>query len=141
MLKWIFIFTLMTLNLLAYRRYIPISGLKRIELTDLEKVASFTKQAQILDIRDYMEYERGHFRGAINISRGRLSIYWERQLFPEQPLILIADRKTEAFLASRFLRRKGFRHITYVLYINEIGTGSGGTIHSIGMASNDYPNA
>ncbi|WP_407673274.1 rhodanese-like domain-containing protein [Paenibacillus silvisoli] len=119
-LKMLGILLIVILIAWTYRRYIPVRCLKRYQISALEEViTSYASEVQLLDIRDYLDYENGHYKGSVNISIGRLSTFWKRDLNITQSLIIIADRYSDIWLATRFLRNKGFRPVGYVLCVSK----------------------
>ncbi|MBB3111088.1 rhodanese-related sulfurtransferase [Paenibacillus phyllosphaerae] len=104
----------------AYRRFVPVRGLRQIGYEELNSMASPSAgDVQLLDVRDYLEFEQGHHHAAVNLSLGRLSTFWKRHLVSSRPLVVIGANRTEVYAASRFLRKKGFRSISFAYYGRE----------------------
>ncbi|MFC4103387.1 rhodanese-like domain-containing protein [Paenibacillus xanthanilyticus] len=101
-----------------YRKYAPVRGLRQHALRDLSGLEA-GKDVQLLDVRDYLEFEEGHYHGAVNLSLGRLSSFWRRYVKAERPLVLLGGKPSEVYRAARFLRAKGFRQLSYALYESE----------------------
>jgi hydroxyacylglutathione hydrolase len=67
----------------------------------------------ILDVRSRQEYDRGHVPGALHVP------FWlprtaPLDLKPGTPLVVYCQHGPRAYLAGTRLRRRGFRHITYL---------------------------
>ncbi|PZE20900.1 rhodanese-like domain-containing protein [Paenibacillus xerothermodurans] len=92
-----------------YRRHVPARGMKLLNAAELPQLLCADSSVQLLDVRDYLEYEAGHYPNAINISLGRLSLTWHKHLDKNKPVILLASAPGEAYSAARYLKRKGFR--------------------------------
>uniref|UniRef100_UPI00406CC524 rhodanese-like domain-containing protein n=1 Tax=Paenibacillus sp. FSL R7-0345 TaxID=2954535 RepID=UPI00406CC524 len=64
--------------------------------------------AKILDVRDANEYREGHIPGSINISVGRLPVVWNKDLSPEDRVIIFSRNWLQRKKAARILARRGF---------------------------------
>lgn len=118
MFQWLGLILVAAIGYWTYRKYAPVRGLRQYALQDLSGVAS-AEDVQLLDVRDYLEFEEGHYKGAVNLSLGRLSSFWRRHVDAERPLVLLGGKPTEVYRAARFLRAKGVRRLSYALYESE----------------------
>lgn len=100
----------------AYRRLVPIHGLRLVKCSDLEQVKKHSRNLKLLDVRDVSEYEADqcHSKESVNISLGRLSFVWEQALNPEDEVVIFAPKKSEGYLAARKLKRAGFTSLSYL---------------------------
>ncbi|MNW53452.1 hypothetical protein D3C74_310130 [compost metagenome] len=57
------------------------------------------------------DFEAAHIADSINISLGRLPYVWEKELSPEDEIILLADSCLKSGKAARILRKRGFRKV------------------------------
>lgn len=55
----------------AYRRHVPLRDFHLIKITELPRLLTANTGLQLLDVRDYMEYEKEHYPSSINISSSR----------------------------------------------------------------------
>ncbi|MCD7762077.1 MAG: rhodanese-like domain-containing protein [Lachnospiraceae bacterium] len=67
----------------------------------------------IVDLRPYVEFEKGHIRGAVNVPEGRFGA-WLRSSNRKEILILYCDRGAMSMSVARSLEEKGFRTKTVV---------------------------
>ncbi|WP_068776250.1 rhodanese-like domain-containing protein [Paenibacillus sp. FJAT-26967] len=65
----------------------------------------------ILDVRDSLDYDQCHLPGSINISIGRLPFVWDKELSPEEPVLILADSKRKIVKAARVLKNRGFAQV------------------------------
>lgn len=100
----------------AYRRLVPIHGLKLVKCSDLEQAKKHSRNLKLLDVRDVSEYEADHchLKESVNISLGRLPFVWEQSLSPEDEVIILAPKKSEGYLAARKLKKAGFTSLSYL---------------------------
>jgi hydroxyacylglutathione hydrolase len=87
-----------------------LRNLPRIEPMTVERFASATEGgAQILDVRDMMDFGAGHVPGSLNIgARPELSVWAGWLLDPERPIYLVLHEDTELPRVLRLLWRTGF---------------------------------
>lgn len=92
----------------AYKRYVPVAGLKQEQLDHLDE-NSFA----LLDVRAYNVSDKKTAPEAFKLPIS----YFTRgyQEIPKKPLHLIAETELEKNLAARLLRQKGFRVASYSL--------------------------
>ena len=100
----------------AYRRLVPIHGLKKVKCSDLEQAQKQTPNLKLLDVRDVSEYEADdyHLKESINISVGRLSFVWDKELNPGDEVVIYAPKKSAGYLAARKLKKAGFTSLSYL---------------------------
>ena len=83
--------------------------LKPLPLADL--LARMDSGAQVLDVRDPVEFSAGHLAGSINIGLGGQFASWAGTVLDrEQPILLVASPGLEKQAATR-LGRIGFDHV------------------------------
>lgn len=92
------------------QRIVPIKGLKFL---DEEAVMPFIDHpsVKILDIRDPVDYEKGHLPGAINIYVGRLPYVSHKELTITDEIIIISSSLYHIKKAARILLKAGYRHL------------------------------
>ena len=85
---------------------------RSLQSLTLSEVLDFRRRgAQVVDVRDPGDYERGHLLGSLNIGLdGKFATWAGIILDPEQPIVLIADPGREAEAITR-LGRIGFDHV------------------------------
>ncbi|MVO98766.1 rhodanese-like domain-containing protein [Paenibacillus lutrae] len=119
---WGFILTLAAAAVWLIRSFWPLSGLNIVR-----SAASGTHAAQeipsdpslkILDVRDSLDYDQCHLPGSINISIGRLPFVWDKELSPEEPVLILADSRRKILKAARVLKNRGFAEV-YALRGND----------------------
>ncbi|GIP40829.1 hypothetical protein J31TS4_41090 [Paenibacillus sp. J31TS4] len=103
------------------RRALPVPGLAKPDPAWLGEAAR-PAAVKLLDVRDALDYEAGHIPGSINISVGRLGYVWQKGLSPDEPVLILADRRSACYRAARILKRAGFRTL-YVLHDRRLGAG------------------
>ena len=89
-----------------------LRNLPRIEPMTVERFAEATGDgAQILDVRDMLDFGAGHVPGSLNIgARPELSVWAGWLLDPERPLFLVQHEDTDLPEVLRLLWRTGFTH-------------------------------
>jgi rhodanese-related sulfurtransferase len=107
-----FIFIILFLTLTLYKRYVPVHGVRSLNLTDLD-----SNQITIIDIRDFNVSYKNPIDGAINIP----TAYLKRNANSIQmkELYLVASNTLEKNVGIRILKRKGFRVAGYAIIGNE----------------------
>ncbi|WP_410770878.1 rhodanese-like domain-containing protein [Fontibacillus sp. BL9] len=93
------------------RRFWPVKGLAYVEASKLRETPELTGQAKMIDVRDAFFYEQCHVNGAINISIGRLPYLWDKELSPDEPVVILSDSLLQSKKAARLLKSRGFREI------------------------------
>jgi len=84
--------------------------LRPIELDEVLRMGD--SGAQILDVRDAVEYAKGHLAGSLNIGLGGQCATWAGTVLDRaKPIVIIAEPEREKEAALR-LGRIGFDHVT-----------------------------
>jgi hydroxyacylglutathione hydrolase len=84
--------------------------LRPIELDEVLRMGD--SGAQILDVRDAVEYAKGHLAGSLNIGLGGQYATWAGTVLDRaKPIVIIAEPEREKEAALR-LGRIGFDHVT-----------------------------
>lgn len=99
---------------LYYRRYVPISGLRFMKCSDLRLALKKCPDLKMLDVRDVSEYMANPRKETINISLGRLSYVWEKELNPADAVVIVTPKRSDGILAARKLKRAGFTSLFYL---------------------------
>ncbi|EXX86448.1 hypothetical protein BG53_06150 [Paenibacillus darwinianus] len=103
------LFLLLSLGVIwIIRSFWPVNGLAFVDSGILESVSEQTKTMKILDVRDAVDYRQCHFPGSINISLGRLPFVWNKELSPDEPVLILADSRRKSMRAARVLKNNGF---------------------------------
>lgn len=92
------------------RQLWPVPGLTFVGAGVMDG-SGLPPQTKKLDVRDASFYEECHLDGTINISLGRLPFVWNKELSPEEPVLILADSRYAVLKAARILRRRGFRQL------------------------------
>lgn len=98
--------------LLIYKRYIPVRGVRSMNLSDLD-----LNNISIIDIRDFNESFKNPIDEALNIPVA----YLKRniQSIQMKELYIVASNSLEKNVGIRILKRKGFRVEGYTILTNE----------------------
>ncbi len=65
------------------------SQVKSVSIHDLKKMVDKGEDIIILDVRDKEEFEKGHIKGAINISRGTLEFLVQNKIPDKKSRIIV----------------------------------------------------
>jgi hydroxyacylglutathione hydrolase len=86
---------------------------KSLVALPLERVLELAKEgAQLLDVRDAIDYEGGHLRGTINIAlTGKYATWVGTMLSHDRPIVVIAEDATAEEEAVMRLGRIGFDNV------------------------------
>jgi len=105
---YIAIFLLSIFFFLLYKRYCPVSGVKRMEWSQLNK-----ERRKIIDLRDYNVSYDSPIKGAMNVPIA----YLNRNIreIPKEELHVIASDHVEKNIGIRFLRQKGYHVVGYTI--------------------------
>lgn len=98
----------------AYRRWVPMHGLKLMKCSELVQAKKDRPNLKVLDVRDVSEYTAYHIKESVNISLGRLPFVWDKELSPEDEVIIVTPKRSEGFLAARKLKKVGFKSLSYL---------------------------
>lgn len=99
---------------LYYRRHVPISGLRFMKCSDLRLALKKCPDLKMLDVRDVSEYMANPRKETINISLGRLSYVWEKELNPDDAVVIVSPKRSDGILAARKLKKAGFTSLFYL---------------------------
>ncbi|MGG3281524.1 rhodanese-like domain-containing protein [Paenibacillus solani] len=99
---------------LYYRRHVPISGLRFMKCSDLRLAQKKCPDLKMLDVRDGSEYMANPRKETINISLGRLSYVWEKELNPDDAVVIVSPKRSDGILAARKLKKAGFTSLFYL---------------------------
>ncbi|WP_337031480.1 rhodanese-like domain-containing protein [Paenibacillus illinoisensis] len=92
----------------------PASSLTYVDMKEWDLSHDRWSNVKILDVRDSSEYWENHIPGAINISVGRLPIVWQKDLTPDDEVIIFSNNWLNRKKAARILARRGFRKLYIV---------------------------
>ncbi|WP_052339230.1 rhodanese-like domain-containing protein [Gorillibacterium massiliense] len=91
----------------------PVRGIKFVDLSFLTD-ASDPVNLKMLDIRDSADYLEQHLPETINISLGRLPFVWDKELSPDNHVLIMGEKRRHCKKAAHILKRAGFVHL-YIL--------------------------
>jgi len=94
-----------------YKRFSPLKILTYIDEKGWNETGVIPEHRKILDIRDSTEYEKCHVNGSINISLGRLPYLWNKELTPNDSILILSDSTYKSRKAARILEKHGFRQL------------------------------
>lgn len=99
--------------LLALIVYIAINfSINRKSVTELSQddFQAGLRRAQVIDLREKVDYDYGHIVGARNIP---MSIFRTRMLGlrKDQPIYFIDKNGVSSYRAARMLKKKGYSHL------------------------------
>lgn len=112
-----FIYLMISVFLIyAYRRWVPINGLKLMKCSELAQAKQERPHLKVLDVRDVSEYtaDASHIKESVNISVGRLPFVWDQELSPEDEVIIVTPKWSDGILAARKLKKAGFTSLFYL---------------------------
>ncbi|WP_339308319.1 rhodanese-like domain-containing protein [Paenibacillus sp. FSL R5-0519] len=89
----------------------PVSSLTYVNSKEWDPSQKRWSNVRMLDIRDSSEYWQDHIPGSINISIGRLSAVWMKELSPDQEVMIFSRNWLSRQKAARILARRGFRQL------------------------------
>ncbi|MDF0728634.1 hypothetical protein PY093_18520 [Cytobacillus sp. S13-E01] len=104
----LFIIILLAIIGFIYQRYFPVWG---VQCTN--SINHNTGLINILDVRDYNETYKDPIQVAINIPLGYLRRYYGE--IDSHRIHVVAANHLEKNISIRFLRRKGFKVMSYTL--------------------------
>ncbi|MGW8825287.1 rhodanese-like domain-containing protein [Paenibacillus lautus] len=99
---------------LYYRRYVPITGLRFMKCSDLRLAQKECPNLKVLDVRDVSEFMECPRKETINISLGRLPYVWEKELKPDDSVVIVTPKRSDGILAARKLKKAGFTSLFYL---------------------------
>ncbi|MGG0822538.1 rhodanese-like domain-containing protein [Paenibacillus turicensis] len=89
----------------------PVSSLTYVDSQECDSLLERWSNVKILDVRDASQYLQGHIPGSINISIGRLPVVWNKELSPDQKVIIFSENWLTQKKAARILSRRGFQYL------------------------------
>lgn len=100
-------------SLLAIWLFIQLRSVSSLTYVDSQEWDSLLEHSnvKILDVRDSSKYVQGHIPGSINISIGRLPVVWNKELSPDQKVIIFSENWLTQKKAARILSRRGFHYL------------------------------
>ena len=98
---------------LADRPWAMLTTNPAVDEIGLDELASRRPDALVLDVREPVEYARGHVPGAINLPQADLADRLE-ELPRDRPLLLICQGGYRSLRAAQFLRQMGFEQVASV---------------------------
>ncbi|WP_082208352.1 rhodanese-like domain-containing protein [Paenibacillus dauci] len=93
------------------QRWSPVDSLTCPKVTLAEHLSWLPSTVKLLDIRDVTDFDQGHIPGSINISLGRLPFVWQKELSPDDEIVILADSCLKSKKAARILYRKHFKKL------------------------------
>lgn len=66
----------------------------------------------VLDVREARAFHAGHIPDAISLPADVFADRYEREIEPDDPVILVCERGETSEAAARFLVMQGFHHVT-----------------------------
>lgn len=103
--EYLFYMFIIFLMLNTYKRYFPVKSVPFI------RNGSRRSNTLTLDIRDYNARKNNHSHEILNIPYGYLKRY--NKEIPDLNIHLIASSKLELNLGLRFLRKKGYKIVSF----------------------------
>ncbi|MFC7680273.1 rhodanese-like domain-containing protein [Paenibacillus sp. GCM10028914] len=93
-----------------------MNGLKLMKCSELAQAKQERPNLKVLDVRDVSEYtaDHSHIKESVNISLGRLPYVWDKELNPEDEVIIVTPKWSEGILAARKLKKAGFTSLSYL---------------------------
>ncbi|PYE45432.1 rhodanese-like domain-containing protein [Paenibacillus barcinonensis] len=89
----------------------PVSSLTYVSRKEWDPSHKRWSDVRMLDVRDSSEFWQNHIPGSINISIGRLSAVWSKELSPDQEVIIFSRNWLSRQKAARILARRGFKQL------------------------------
>lgn len=94
----------------VYKRYAPVYGVSVVQ--SIKSIIS-NEHTILLDLRDYQTTSKEPIPGSINIPYAYLKRY--NKEIPNKPLIIVASDTIEKNLAIRFLLKRRFKILGYLI--------------------------
>ncbi|PZT52839.1 rhodanese-like domain-containing protein [Paenibacillus silvae] len=89
----------------------PVSSLTYVNSKEWDPSLKRWSDVKMLDVRDSSEFWENHVPGSINISIGRLSAVWMKELSPDQEVLIFSRNWLSRQKAARILARRGFKRL------------------------------
>ncbi len=108
----IFLYVLIgAIGLWVLRELWPVSSLRYVDAQEWEEALQNESSLKLLDVRDSLDYQQGHVPGSINLSLGRLPYVWQKELSPDNPVVILSESRYQSHKAARLLHKRGFRQL------------------------------
>lgn len=111
MLKLLIVASIAIIVLLLIRNALPVSSLKYLDTERLRNQLESIPNLKLLDVRDASEYEKCHVLDSINLSLGRLPYIWDKELTPNDAVLILSGSLRQSKKAARILNRSGFSRL------------------------------
>jgi len=92
---------------------LPSTRVKETDVDELNKHLREKRSLQLLDVREAVEFKRGHLPGALNSPISTWVVELPK-LDPKRPVVLICSTSYRSTTAASVLARQGFTAIHYV---------------------------
>ncbi len=92
------------------RAGLPTEAIPEMFVSELHELVREHRPLQIIDVRQPVEYLRGHVPGALNVPISTLEAHLPN-LEPQLPVVLICSSGYRSMAAASLLARKGFHHL------------------------------
>ncbi|WDF48855.1 rhodanese-like domain-containing protein [Paenibacillus sp. KACC 21273] len=102
---------LLVLGLWKWRNWTSIHFLNCVKQNLSESLDTLPSNVKILDVRDMAYFNEAHIQGSINISLGRLPFVWQKELIPDDEVVILSDGCLQSKKAARILKRRGFNKL------------------------------
>ncbi|WP_051251127.1 rhodanese-like domain-containing protein [Paenibacillus harenae] len=102
---------LMVVLIWIIRQVGPVHYLSCLKMNLRDSINKLPSSIKLLDVRDVTDFDKAHIPDSINISLGRLPFLWNKELSPEDEVMILADDCFKSKKAARILQRNGFRKL------------------------------
>lgn len=97
------------------RSTMPVHSIKRLDQRGMQEMAQNDGELRLVDLRDYLDFERHSLPGSLSLPLGRLPFTWNRVLNKGNRVVLIDEDYSRIRTASRKLQRKGIEPAGYFI--------------------------
>lgn len=92
-------------------RHRPVSGLQAMDAETLREKIRRREGLKIVDVREPEEFAAGHIPGAVNLPLGRIRFTANKELSPEDEIVLVCRSGRRSVTAARILKKMGYRKL------------------------------
>ena len=98
----------------AGAKYYTLSGENLVSPEMAKQLIASENFGEVIDVRTKLEWDMGHYRGAIHIPTGKISEKTTKDLNKDKIYIVYCNTGQRARMASKKLQKLGFRNVYYI---------------------------
>jgi rhodanese-related sulfurtransferase len=116
-MNWLLMTAISLLLVYPLRFFLPVKGLRYIGIADIEVWSQQYPRVTIVDIRESVDYLKGHVPGSVSMYLGRLPYVWNKTISSGDQVLIVGSNKAAIRKAARLLHRYGgFTELHAALY-------------------------